>query len=113
MSIKIDREFANVVDEVASEIIATEHFGTGSIIKTPIMYPSGAAVVVQITGQQDRFFVTDMGLGYQEAEMIGASTLYMNSARPIAEHFGIRFDNQSFFVAEAERGQLAGAVTIV
>jgi hypothetical protein len=77
------------------------------------MYPSGACAVVQITQQGDRFFVSDMGLGHQEAEMIGASTLYANSARGLADHYGIRFDNQAFFVAEASRDQLARATTIV
>jgi hypothetical protein len=113
MTIKIDEKFSSVVDAVAKEIVTTEHFGSASLIKVPLMYPSGATAVVQITQAQDRFFVTDMGMGHQEAEMIGASTLYNNSAKPLAEHFGIRFDNQAFFVAEANRNQLASAVTIV
>ena len=113
MAIKIDEKFASVVDAVAKEIVTTEHFGSASLIKVPLMYPSGATAVVQITHAQGRFFVTDMGMGHQEAEMIGASILYNNSAKPLAEHFGIRFDNQAFFVAEASRDQLASAVTIV
>src|ERR1700677_2719324 len=103
MAMKIDSKFAHIVDTVAKEIVTTEHFGSGSLIKTPLMYPSGACAVVQITQQGDRFFVSDMGLGHQEAEMIGASTLYANSARGLADHYGIRFDNQAFFVRSEER----------
>ena len=88
MAIKIDEKFASVVDAVAKEIVTTEHFGSASLIKVPLMYPSGATAVVQITHAQGRFFVTDMGMGHQEAEMIGASILYNNSAKPLAEHFG-------------------------
>jgi hypothetical protein len=113
MTIKIDQKFASAVDAVARELVTTEHFGSASLIKTPMMYPSGAAAVVQVTQHHDRFFVTDMGLGQMEADMIGASVLYANSAKPLAEHFGIRFDNHAFFVAEANQEQLAGAVTIV
>jgi hypothetical protein len=113
MAIRIDEKFSSVVDAVAKEIVTTEHFGSASLIKVPLMYPSGATAVVQITHSQDKYFVTDMGMGHQEAAMIGASTLYGNSARALAEHFGIRFDNQAFFVAEANRDQLASAVTIV
>lgn len=113
MAIKIDAKFASVVDAVAKEIVTTEHFGSASLIRVPLMYPSGATAVVQITNAKDRYFVTDMGMGHQEAAMIGASILYNNSARPLAEHFGIRFDNQAFFVAEANREQLASAITIV
>jgi hypothetical protein len=109
----VDQRLADVVDFVAREIISTEHIGSGSLIKTPLMYPSGAAVVVQITQHGDRYFVTDMGQGHQEAEMFGASIMYSNSAKGLAEHFGIRFDNQAFFVAESNREQLSGATTVV
>jgi hypothetical protein len=113
MSVKLQMKLADMVDKIAREIVSTEHFGSASIIRTPLMYPSGASAVVQITQHGDRYFVTDMGLGYQEADMIDAGILYSNTAKGLAEHFGIRFDNQSFFVAEASREQLAGAATVV
>jgi hypothetical protein len=113
MSVKLQTKLADVVDAIACEIVTAEHFGAGSIIKTPLMYPSGASAVVRIAQHGDRYFVTDMGIGYQEAELIGAGILYSNSAKGLAEHFGIRFDNQSFFIAEAGRGQLAGATVVV
>ena len=113
MTIKIDAKFAEIVDSVAREIVTTEHFGSASLIKVPLLYPSGAGAVVQITPHHHRFFVSDMGLGHQESEMIGASIQYANSAKTIAEHFGVRFDNQAFFVAEASQEQLASAVTII
>ena len=104
---------SEVVEAVAREIVAAEHSGSASIIKIPILYPSGSSVVVQVTQHGTRYFITDMGFGFQEAEMIGAGIQYSNSAKSSAEHFGIRFDNQAFFVAEADRAQLAAAVTIV
>lgn len=113
MTLKPDSRFMSIVDEVARGLVTTEHFGAGSLIRTPVNYPSGASVVVEITQQKDRFFVCDMGAGHQEAEMIGASALFSKSASTIAQNYGIRFDNQAFFVAEASRDQLAGAATIV
>lgn len=113
MTIEVKYRLAEVADAVSREIVSVEHFRGGSIIKTPLMYPSGASVIVQITEHQDRYFVTDMGVGFQEAEMIGAGLLYSNSAKELAKHFGITFDNQAFFVAEAGRDQLAGATTVV
>jgi hypothetical protein len=88
MSIKLQIKLADVVDAIAREIVTTEHFGACSIIKTPLMYPSGASVVVQITQHGDRYFVTDMGLGYQEAEMMGAGILYSNSAKGLVPLHG-------------------------
>lgn len=113
MSVQPDARFTSLVDEVARSLVGTEHFGSGSLLKTPIIYPSGSSVVVEITQQQDRFFVCDMGLGYQEAEMMGVSHQFSRNAGVVAENYGIRFDNQAFFVAEASKEQLAGAVTIV
>lgn len=113
MPIKVDHKLAQVADEIAREIISTEHIGSASLVKTPIMYPSGASVVVQITRHHDRYFVTDMGVGHQEAEMIGASNFYSRHGKDLAAHFGIRFNNQAFFVTEASRERLAGAATVV
>ena len=113
MSIKIDTNFASLVDAVAREIISTEHFGNASLIKTPLMYPSGASVIVQITQQQNRFFVTDMGMGHQEAIMFDGANFYSRNAKTIAENFGVRFDNEAFFVAEATKEQLPGATVII
>jgi hypothetical protein len=107
------QKLSSIVDAVAQQIVSTEHFRAGSIIRTPLVYPSGASVVVQITEHADRFFVSDMGIGSQEADMFGAANYYNKSAAALADHYGIRFDNQSFFVAEASREQLAGATTLV
>jgi hypothetical protein len=45
--------------------------------------------------------------------MQGASLFYMRAARPIAEAAGVGFDNQAFFIMEASREQLAGAVVTI
>ncbi len=113
MSAITNPKFNAIVDEVAREIVATEHRVGGSFIRTPLMYPSGSTVVVRIEEGEDRFFVSDMGFGYQEAEMMGAGLMYAKPAGIIAEAAGVRFDNQAFFVLEASREQLAGAVVTI
>lgn len=45
--------------------------------------------------------------------MVGAAHVFPRTARNLADRYGIRFDNQAFFVAEATRDQLAAATTIV
>jgi len=105
--------FRSTVDSVAREIIATEHRAAGSFIRTPLLYPSGSTVVVQIKEAAGRYFVTDMGFGYQEAEMMGASFIYSRHAGAVADSAGISFDSQAFFIAEAPREQLAGAAVTV
>jgi hypothetical protein len=106
-------KFRDVIEAVARELVATDHRTSGSYIRTPLMYPGGTTVVVRIEQGDDRFFVSDIGLGHQEAELMGADSLYAKPARMIAEEAGVRFDNQAFFVLEASRDQLAGAIVTI
>jgi hypothetical protein len=113
MSTNVNPTFKELVDSVAREIVATEHRTGGSFIRTPLLYPGGSSVVVRIEEGDHRFFVSDFGLGFQEAEMMGAGLMYARSAHPIAAAAGVRFDNQAFFVLEASREQLPGAVVTI
>jgi hypothetical protein len=106
-------EFARLVDSVAREIVSTRHRHDGSFISTPLLYPSGSTVVVKISEQAERYFVTDMGLGYQEADLMGAGNIYSRQARIIAGTAGVGFDSQAFFIVEATGDQLPSAVVTV
>lgn len=105
--------FERLVGEVAQQLVTVEHHVGRSFVKVPILYPSGANVVVRVEGAEDRFFVSDAGFGHQEAEMMGASLIYARHGRSIAENAGVRFDNQAFFIIEASRDQLPGAVVTI
>ncbi|HZQ12801.1 MAG TPA: hypothetical protein VFB31_08335 [Pseudolabrys sp.] len=106
-------KFETLIEKVAREIVATEHDVGGAFIRTPLLYPSGATVVVRIQQGENRYFVSDWGLGYQETDLYGAGTFYMRHARTIAEKAGVGFDNQAFFIMEASREQLAGAAVTI
>jgi len=110
MSTADTQKFNYLVDSIAREIVATEHRVGGSYIRTPLMYPSGSTVVVRIEQGDNRFFVSDVGLGFQEAELMGAGLMYSKPANAIATDAGVKFDNQASFVLEASREQLDGAV---
>jgi hypothetical protein len=106
-------KFSELIENVAQQIVATVHDHKGSFIRTPLLYPGGATVVVRIEPGDNKYLVSDWGLGYQEADLVGASLLYPRHARAIAENAGVRFDNQAFFILEATRDQLAGAVVTI
>jgi hypothetical protein len=109
-----DKKFSELIETVAKELIATEHDKNGSFIRTPLTYPSGSLVVIRVHRADDkRFFVSDWGLGYQEADLTGSAIFYARHANPIAAKAGVNFDNQAFFVMEASREQLAGAVVTI
>jgi len=101
------------IEKVARELATVDHRVEGSFISTPLLYPSGTGVVVRVDFSGDSYFISDMGFGYQEADMMGASLIYSRYARLIGEDAGVGFDDHSFFVVQASRGQLAGAVVAV
>lgn len=105
--------FKAIVDELARKLIATEYIQRSAMVRTPVLYPSGATVVIEIREDGDGFFVSDMGLGYQEADLMGAGLMYGRHARAVAQGAGIGFDHHSFFVIRASRDQLPGAVATV
>lgn len=106
-------KFEKMVGEVSRQLIRAEHDVGGCMMRLPLLYPSGSNVIVRVDGDKDRFFVSDAGFGYQEAEFMGASLIYTRHGRSIAENAGVRFDNQAFFVVEAEREQVPGAVVTI
>lgn len=111
---EIARErMAPVIEEVIRQLISAEHFRAGSFVTMPVIYPSGASVVLEVFRQGERFFVSDRGGGHHEAEFSGASRYFAREAKRIAEEAGIKFDGRDMFVAEVAVGQLPGAFTVV
>ena len=105
--------FGKLVETVAGELVTVKHDAGRSFISTPLMYPNGTSVVVRIEGAGGEYFVTDFGMGYEEAEMMGAVNIYSRSGKFVAEAAGIGFDRHSFFALRVSRTQLAGAIVTV
>ena len=101
--------FRRAVDAVARELVIADHREGFSFVKTPLTYPSGSGVVIRVGDSYPDFLVTDFGCGYEEADLMGGSGIYVRSARAIAETAGISFDSHAFFVLKVPRDQLAGS----
>jgi hypothetical protein len=114
MAITTHREkWQSAVEAAALQLVTVDVRSTGAFIRTPLLYPSGATVVVRVEPLNGHFFVSDIGLGYQEAELMGTTTSFTRHARLIADESGIRFDSHAFFVATATSEQLSGVVATV
>ena len=107
------KAFNDLIERVARELVTVDHGVGQSIINTPLMYPGGSSVVVQIHHVGDEHFVTDFGMGYEEAVLMGASTIYVRYGKAIAEAAGIGFDGRAFFAMKVMRHQLTGAIETV
>ncbi|WPZ32536.1 hypothetical protein T8K17_14935 [Thalassobaculum sp. OXR-137] len=106
-------QFRKIVEDAASKLVSTQHRPDSSYIQTPLLYPSGANVVVRVDGGPERFTISDFGTGYNEAELMGGTHMFARHARLIAEAAGVGFDHHAFFVVHVVRAQLPGAIIAV
>lgn len=109
----IQEKLSKAVDQAVGQLFRTEHFLSASVVALPLTYPSGASVLLEVSGQRDRYFVCDRGGAFQEAELMGAVRQFKADAQRLAQDAGIKFDGREMFVAEVPRDALPGAFTVV
>jgi len=105
--------FRLTVDKVARALSEVRHDADASYISLPILYPSGAMVVVRLERHQaDHFLVSDAGFGFAEADAMGAGRLFTHSAPAVAARSGIHLDHHAFVVA-VRQDRLPGAISVI
>lgn len=105
--------YSTLLDTAVRDLVSTRHALAGSLVTMPIIYPSGATVVLEVSIHGETCFVSDMGAASEEAEMMGTSRYFKSEATRIAESYGIRFDGRLMFVAEVPVDCIQGAMVIV
>lgn len=83
------------------------------LVQTPVSFPSGRLIGIQIVGGPETFTVTDAGTAMREAEFLGAEDLFRREARRVATDFGLTFNNWELFEAQAPFGQLVECASAV
>jgi hypothetical protein len=101
------------VDDIAHQLAMTFEAGGDTFIRTPLMYVGGSAVVVHMAATGDGYLISDIGQGFQEAELLGAEKSYPRNARKIAYRYGISFDQHALFVPKVSPRQAVGATIAV
>lgn len=105
---------STVAEDVASKLMRAKDLSDGVRLTVPVLYPSGAMVVVRIGGGPDHYLVTDDGGAAREADMMGAAPqLFARNGRRAAERSGVRFNSHEIFEVEAAADMLPGFVAIV
>lgn len=104
---------AAIAEQVARSLASSIAVQGAYFIRTPLLYPSGTSVVVRIDGSNNRFFVSDNGMGFEEVSMFSSAHGYAVVARALVQGTGVGFDSRSFFVAQAESDELVGVVGAV
>lgn len=109
-----NQELQSRIAQAVERLMGRRERAGGQVhVSVPVTYPSGASVVVEIEQNADRIWVSDMGAGILEAEMMGAQESYQQLARKKADEFGVGYDNRAMFVLWAPSGRLESAIVCV
>ncbi len=108
------------IHEVAKKVAhtlasASEAPEGGALVSLPYIYPSGAFAVAHIASDNNRdvFFITDYGMGYEEAFLAGAGSTFARTARRIAKKKNVKFDGNQLFLSVVPKEQIVAAVIAV
>lgn len=94
-------------------LVSVQEIDGKASVSLPVMYPSGATVVVEIERNEDKYWVSDLGYGHVEAEMAGAQSFYSKIASRVADDFGVGYDGSAMFALWVTDSRLEAAITCV
>lgn len=107
-------DFDEIINRAVSRLVSVRHEQNGTFVTTPVMYPSGGAVVVWIDRAPPHFFVSDYSFSARECEIMGADRRqFRKHAEPIAERAGLSLSNDGAFEVIVSEGQLEGAIKTI
>lgn len=107
-------DFDEIINRAVTRLVSVRHEKSGAFITTPVMYPSGGAVVIWIDRAPPHFFVSDYSFGARECDIMSADRRqFRKHAEPIAERAGITLSNDGAFEAIVTEGQLEGAIKAI
>lgn len=112
--ITTESSFESVIARAAEQLVSVRHDQNGSFVTTPVMYPSGGAVVIWIDRASPYFYVSDYGFGVRECEIMGADRRqFLKHATPIAEAAGVELTPDGEFKLIVSEGQIEGAIKAI
>jgi hypothetical protein len=105
---------ASDLNEIAAGIsrglASSEVFGGRAYVRTPMLLPSGASVVVVIELEgAGRFRITDLGQGHDEAVTLGFGRIYRRQAEDMATLQGFAADQGALALKDLGQDELVGA----
>jgi hypothetical protein len=99
-----------IANEVARSLAGAEVFGGRAFVRTPVLLPSGAAIVVAIEPEAGgRFRISDLGQVQDEAETLEFGRLYRRQLDEVALLQGFVIEDGALVLAGLERADLPGA----
>lgn len=113
MSVALLTSIEEIGQDVARAMVRVSTRDGAARISTPVLFPSGSCIGVEISRHKDGFLVSDMGGAAVEADMLGGARQFARIARDVAERFGVRFDKHMIFDLAVPQEELTVAVIAV
>lgn len=104
---------SDIAAELARSLIRVSGTAETARLSTPLLYPGGGMVGVELSRLRDGFLVSDAGAAHREAGLLGGERAFVRIAREIAERFGVHFDHDMIFDMDVSEAELALAVIAV
>jgi hypothetical protein len=107
-------DIAEVAAQVARCLAKSDVLDGRAFIRTPVLFPSGATVVVVLEVEGGgRYRLSDLGQGRDEAELLGIAGSYARQAQLVARLSGLTLENGAFVLAGAEAVELVAGTMAV
>jgi len=104
---------ADIAAEVARSLVLVSGGREVARLSTPLLYPGGSMIGVELSRGRDGFLVTDAGSARREAGLMGGERAFARLAPTVAQRFGVRFDRNMIFDLDVREADLVVAVAAV
>lgn len=103
----------SIAERVAAALVRLSTYDQTARLSTPLLYPGGSMVGVEISRSDDGFLVTDAGGARREAGLLGGERAFARIAIDVAKRYGVRFDHNMIFDLNVTDDELTMAVISV
>jgi len=101
------------VSEAIRSLMIPIESGNRVCLNVPITYPSGSSAIVEIEENSGNVWVSDMGMGLQEAQLLAVENTYHSFARKKAREFRVEYDGDCIFALWVSIKNLEAAIVSV
>jgi hypothetical protein len=107
-------DFAELTEQVTRGLGKADLLDGRAFIRTPVLFPSGATVVVVIEDEGGgRYRLSDLGQGRDEAEVLGVAGAYWHQAQEVARLSGLTLEGNALVLTGVIAAQLVGVTMTV
>jgi hypothetical protein len=102
-----------MLDAVARSLCRVDHHDGRGIVDTPLLYPDGSSVAIQVDDTPDGCRISDGRAADEQARALGVDNAFRAQAIAIAQAAGIAFEDGAFVVIATAPDRVAGAIVTV